>query len=340
MDNSPAAYEFNQFRVEPRRRRLLREGRQVPLTPKVFDTLLFLIERRGVVVTKDEMLASLWPDAIVEENNLGQVISKLRHALGEVPGDNAYIATIPGRGYRFVAETRVVAERPDSAAGGESVPADEPTIPSADASATAGSTAAGEAVHPGRRWMTPLVGALLLAVLCVPLIYLSFARYGSGAGYRVTSVAVLPFKPLAPQNRDEALEFGIADILIRRLATLHDLSVRSLGSVRRYADASTNPVEAGRELGVDAVLEGHIHRSDERIRITARLVRVADERQLWSGQFDEDFKSVFDIQDSITRRLAEQLAAELDDGATERMTRRDTNDPAAFESVLAGAGFS
>ena len=104
--------------------------------------------------------------------------------------------------------------------------------------------------------------------------------------------------------------------------------------MRRYADASTNPVAAGRELGVDAVLEGHIHRSDERVRITARLVRVADERQLWSGQFDEDFKSVFDIQDSIARRLAERLAAELDDGATERMTRRDTSDPAAYESLL------
>ena len=91
-------YEFNPFRVETRRRRLLRQGEIVPLTPKVFDTLLFLVEHRGSVVTKDEMLASLWPDATVEENNLGQVISKLRQALGEVPGENAFIATIPGRG--------------------------------------------------------------------------------------------------------------------------------------------------------------------------------------------------------------------------------------------------
>jgi serine/threonine-protein kinase len=117
------------------------------------------------------------------------------------------------------------------------------------------------------------------------------------------------------------------------------VSVRSLGSVRRYADASTNPVEAGRELGVDAVLDGHIHRANDRIRITARLVRVADERQLWSGQFDEDFRSVFDIQDSIARRVAEQLAPELDAGATEQITRRDTSDPAAYESYLRGRFF-
>jgi DNA-binding winged helix-turn-helix (wHTH) protein/TolB-like protein/tetratricopeptide (TPR) repeat protein len=335
------AYEFNQFRVEPQRRRVLREGQVIPVTPKVFDTLVLLIERRGEVVTKDEMLASLWPDAVVEENNLGQVISKLRQALGEVPGDNAYIATMPGRGYRFVAETRVVEERLNDQAAAAGVPAtDKPMMPSTEVSATDGFAAAGEGEHPLRRWMTRrVVAALLLLALCATLISLALARRGAGAPDRITSVAVLPFKPLVPQNRDQALEFGIADNLIGRLATLNNVSVRSLGRVRRYADTSSNPLEAGRELGVDAVLDGHIHRSGERIRITARLVRVVDERQLWSGQFDEDFTSVFDIQDSIARRVAEQLAPELDAGATQRMTRRDTHDPAAYESYLRGRFF-
>src|SRR5262245_16791676 len=139
MEGRPMAYEFNQFRVEPQRRRVLREGQVIPVTPKVFDTLVLLIERRGEVVTKDEMLASLWPDAVVEENNLGQVISKLRQALGEVPGDNAYIATMPGRGYCFIAETRVVEERLNDQAAAAGVPAtDTPMMPSADVSATDG----------------------------------------------------------------------------------------------------------------------------------------------------------------------------------------------------------
>ena len=283
-------------------------------------------------------MASLWPDAIVEENNLGQAISKLRHALGEVPGANTFIATIPGRGYRFVAETRVVEERPIDAVAGDGVPAtDKPALRAAELS---GSTGGGEGAPPVRRRLTRrAVVAVLLVALSVTLIYLALARRGARAADRVTSVAVLPFKPLVPQNRDEALEFGIADILIGRLATLNNVSVRSLGSVRRYADASVNPVDAGRELGVDAVLDGHIHRSEERIRITARLVRIADQRQLWSGQFDEDFRSVFDIQDSIARRVAEQLAPELDAGATQRMTKRDTSDPAAYESYLRGRFF-
>ena len=140
-------------------------------------------------------------------------------------------------------------------------------------------------------------------------------------------------------NRNEALEFGLADTLISRLGTLGDLRVQSLGTVRRYADASMNPVDAGRELGVDAVLDGHIHRTDDRVRITARLVRVADQRQLWSGQYDEDFRAVFDIQDSIARRVAEELAPELDEGARRRMTRRDTENAAAYELYLKGRFF-
>lgn len=323
MNSGPAAYEFNQFRLEPRRRRLLREAQLVPLTPKVFDTLLFLVERRGAVVTKEEMLASVWRDAAVEENNLGQAISKLRQALGEVPGENAYIATIPGRGYRFVAETRVVDEGLDDGA---------PEV--VGSTADSGRQRRGWSGTTGR-----VVGGLFLVGLCVTLVYVSFLRRGTDAESPVTSVAVLPFKPLVPQNRDEALEFGIADILIGRLATLDNVSVRSLGRVRRYTDTTINPVDAGRELGVDAVLDGHIFRSDRRIRVTARLVRVADERQLWSGQFDEEFRNVFDIQDSIARRVAQELAPELDPAATDRMTRRDTNDPAAYESYLRGRFF-
>src|SRR5262245_19750356 len=173
MDSRPADYEFSSFRVETLRRRLLRDGQLVPLTPKVFDTLLFLIERRGVVVTKDEMLAALWPDATVEENNLGQVVSKLRQALGEAPGDNTYIATIPGRGYRFVAETRVVEERPRD-----------------EESAAVGLMAAGKQQDPARRVPTvQAVAAFLLLVLCGSVVYFLVVRRDTPAASRVTSVA-------------------------------------------------------------------------------------------------------------------------------------------------------
>lgn len=102
-DSEPQFYEFGEFRIEAAKRRLLRNGRPVALTPRVFDTLLHLVQSRGKVMEKDELMRAVWPDTVVEENNLNQNISTLRRVLGESRGENRYIATIPGRGYRFIA---------------------------------------------------------------------------------------------------------------------------------------------------------------------------------------------------------------------------------------------
>src|SRR3982750_1911395 len=104
-------YEFGDFRLDASKRLLLRSGGElVPLTPKVFDTLLYLLERGGVVVDKDELMRVIWPDTVVEENNLNQNISALRRALGESRGEHRYILTVPGRGYRFVADVKTLAD--------------------------------------------------------------------------------------------------------------------------------------------------------------------------------------------------------------------------------------
>src|SRR6266508_4829749 len=108
-------YEFGGFRVDPAKRRLQRvDGMPVPLTSKVFDTLLYMLEHRDAVLEKERIMETVWPDSIVEENNLAQAISKLRQVFGETPGSHNYIVTVPGRGYRFVAE---VMEKTADAAG-------------------------------------------------------------------------------------------------------------------------------------------------------------------------------------------------------------------------------
>src|SRR5215510_14588504 len=99
-------YEFGPFRLDPVRRRLLRKGKPVPLTPKAFDTLLELVRQSRKTIEKDDLMREVWPDAVVEENNLNQNISALRKSLGDSRQDSQYIATIPGSGYRFVAEVR------------------------------------------------------------------------------------------------------------------------------------------------------------------------------------------------------------------------------------------
>ncbi len=105
-------YEFGQFRVDARERRLLRDGEVVPLTPKVFDILLVLVQNKGHILSKDEVIRLVWPDTAVEEGNIARNISTLRNALGERPRDSKYIQTVPWRGYRFVANVKEVTEEP------------------------------------------------------------------------------------------------------------------------------------------------------------------------------------------------------------------------------------
>ena len=108
MQPSPAnLYEFGAFQLDPAKRLLRRlDGTAVPLTSRVFETLLFMVEHHDAVLDKERIMEAVWPDSIVEENNLAQAISKLRQVFGETPGSHSYIVTVPGRGYRFVAEVR------------------------------------------------------------------------------------------------------------------------------------------------------------------------------------------------------------------------------------------
>jgi serine/threonine-protein kinase len=122
---------------------------------------------------------------------------------------------------------------------------------------------------------------------------------------------VLPFKPLMTENRDEALEMGMADTLIARLSTSREMIVRPLGSVRKYGSLEQDPQAAGRELGVESVLDGHIQRLGDQIRVTARLVNVQDGASLWTGTFDEKFTDVFAVQDLISERVIGALALHL-----------------------------
>ena len=318
----PAAYEFADFHLDPAHRRLLRSGEPVPLTPKVFDTLLYLVEHRHTVLEKDELLKALWPDVVVEENNLGQAISKLRAALGEAPGANRYIATITGRGYRFVAPVTPIFGPDARPLAREEAPDSAP-----------------------RLWQVSRLtarGSLLVAVATLVVLtaaYLWRARVTESDERSVGRLAVLPFKPLVPEVRNEAMEYGIADILIARLAELQTLTVSPLSVVRRYADLRQNPIAAGRELGVDAVLDGHIYRAGDRIRVSVRLVRVADEKQLWANQYDEPFTSVFAIQDAIAQQVTRSLAIELSPQAQQRTSKSLSDDPVAYELYLKGRFF-
>ncbi len=150
------------------------------------------------------------------------------------------------------------------------------------------------------------------------------------------SIAVLPFKPLLAASRDESLEIGIADTLITKLGSLRQIIVRPVSAVRKYAGLEQDPVAAGREQRVDAVLDGTIQKSGERIRVTVRLLSAADGQQLWADKFEEQFTDIFSVEDSISERVAAALAVTLTGADKKQLTKRSTENAEAYQLYLKG----
>jgi eukaryotic-like serine/threonine-protein kinase len=216
--------------------------------------------------------------------------------------------------------------------------------------AAPGANPEAEEKNPGRDRLTKLLtgagknvtlrlslAALVMLVLVAAAVY--FGSVKSSPPANVRTLAVLPFRPAAANNRDEALELGMADTLIQRLNGLGEVAVRPISAVQGYNKLERDPVEVGRELAVDAVLDGSIERADGRVRVSARLVRVQDARTLWADKFDEEFTGIFAIQDSISERVANSLAPNLAGVRRGALTKHYTDDPEAYQLFLRGRYF-
>jgi DNA-binding winged helix-turn-helix (wHTH) protein/TolB-like protein/tetratricopeptide (TPR) repeat protein len=333
MDHLRAdVYEFGEYQVDVARQVLTHNGHAVPLTPRVFTTLLCLVRHYGSVVAKDELMRTVWPDTFVEENNLNQNVSTLRRVLGEVRGENRYILTVPGQGYQFVATVRPGTPMPANGAA--------PLLLPDTGSAEPASRKPGEAVD-AKSSPLKLRPRVLAAVAVAAAVVLAAAVVSrSGAGSAIPSglrtIAVLPFRPLTPNSRDETLEFGMSETLIGKLSSLRGISVRPLSAVGRYGGQDQDAVAAGRDLGVDAILDGRIQISGDRVRVTTHLVNVSDGRQLWAGEFNEQRTDIFSLQDSIAQQVVDGLALELTTPERRGLTRRDTHNTQAYEAYLRG----
>jgi DNA-binding winged helix-turn-helix (wHTH) protein/TolB-like protein len=287
-------YGFGRFLLDPSGRKLLRSDEPVPLTPRVFDTLVALVSAHGRVVSKEELLGTVWRDVFVEDNNLSQSISALRKALGDDGNGNRYVATVPRKGYSFVAQ---VAELPRSPVDGGA----------ADASESSPSLSrASERRVPWRRF--GLAAAVLLCAVAGALWSVR-ARREAGAIPRIGSIAVLPLKELPRPRREEYLGLALADSLITRLGRIGRLSVRPTGAVRPYGADAQDAVSAGRALSVEAVLDGEIQRSGDRMRVTVQLVEVATGVTLWTHKIDVSSADLFAVEDAISEKLAQKLAS-------------------------------
>jgi DNA-binding winged helix-turn-helix (wHTH) protein/TolB-like protein/Flp pilus assembly protein TadD len=347
--SKPCLYEFGPFRLDDAERTLSRDGRGVALSPKLFETLSALVERGGHVVSKDELIKKVWPDSFVEESSLSQNISLLRKALGESGQPAKYIETIPKRGYRFVAPVRVV---PHAAADLCREPSEPPAAGDRVRGGGAGEacgardeprpqTPTGE--PPGRarrKYLLLAGGAALIAVAgCL------FAWRARGEGpdaYRgagVRSLAVVPFKSLGDGSSDEVLGLGMADALILKLGGADAFTVLPTSAVAKFAGREHDAREVGRRLGVEAVLDGTVQRADGRVRVTATLIDLRDDRMLWSGKFDEQFTDIFALQDSLSERVSAALQMQFADARGRPPDKRFTRDAEAYELYLMGSYF-
>ena len=318
---------FGPFTLDGRRRVLLKDGQAVALTSKGVEILLALVERAGDIVEKDELFRRVWPNQAVEEGNLTVNIAAIRKALGERAADHRYIATVPGRGYKFVAAVTTAVPPVDEGDGHgfashsgvtRTAPFDQTTA------------------RHRPRGRTSLAVAAVVVLLALGFWWWSRAPSQPDADQLIQSLAVLPFRPLVATERDEALELGLADMVAIRLGNIQELIVRPASSVRRFDRPDRDPLAAGRALGVEAVLDGTIHRAGDRVRLTARLLRVRDGSSLWAGSFDGSATNMFEVEDSLSEKVARALRGELTRDEAQRLAKHDTHSVEAHRLYLLG----
>jgi TolB-like protein/DNA-binding winged helix-turn-helix (wHTH) protein/Flp pilus assembly protein TadD len=358
-DEAQSVVEFGRFRLLPRRRELHADGVAVELGSRAFDILVILIEARGALVTKDEILRRVWPHTVVEENNLVVQISALRRALGE---NRDFIRTVSGRGYLFVAEVRTsVADfdaemRTARGAAAEAAQSAESSnfllpVPVANLIAREADDEMSDlpsgvvgitdySWSSGRPWR-PL-GWRLFASGLARLLVASFSRVfhsRNPASPQILSIAVLPLESLSSDPSQDYFADGMTDELISALGQISALRVISRTSIMTYKRVRKLLPEIARELNVEAVVEGTVLRFGDRVRISAQLIRVPVERHIWAQSFEGDLRDTLVLQNSVARAIAEQIRATVTEQEQAALQNSKPVNPMAFEAYLRGRYF-
>ncbi len=322
---------FGKFQLDTRRKVLRHEGETVPMPLKELELLCVLVENRGELVTKNELLDKVWADSFVEESNLSRHIYLLRKTLKGLGAEEDLIENVARRGYRFSGEihendsdeliiekhsfTRTLIEEHEDSKETD-VKHVLPPVSRAKSN---------------RVRIPILVGAIILATA----LGFYFYRQNSEPTQTIKSIAVLPLKSFSPESESEPIGLRITDALITKLGNLSEISVRPTNSVLRFNADGQDAVEIGRKLEVDAILDGRVQAENNRLRITLQLVSVKTGEQIWSEQFDGKTGEILALQDTISNRLRQKFAFV----ATEKFNRRPTENNEAYEAYLKGRYF-
>jgi TolB-like protein/DNA-binding winged helix-turn-helix (wHTH) protein/Tfp pilus assembly protein PilF len=297
-------YRFGNCELDLGAHELRRDGKSVALERRPFQLLEMLVSRRGLVLTREEIIGGLWPPGIVIDfdTGLNTLVRKVRAALGDSPEAPAFIVTVPGVGYRFIAE----------------IADDHPSLPL-------------QRSRP--RWLSTVAWSLPLVAAVAVLVWFLVPRSDSSV-----SVLVLPFENLTNDEDLGYLAAGLAEDTNSSLAQADPKNLRLVGraTASEVARSGKSAAEIGRDLRVDFVVESSLRAERPMLRVTSRLVRVADNSQVWSANFDRELTSTLGLQRELSIAIAEQVRLRLSPGVNEAVARRQTQDPEAYDLYLRG----
>ena len=323
---------FQAFRLDTANQCLWRGQERVPIPPKPYDMLRYLVENPGRLVTHDEFLAKLWPEIYVNPELIRKYILDIRKILGDRPDKPEFIETVTKRGYRFIAS--VVDED-------ATTPTNPTTIEEGVQMETIPLRPAGS---PRKRSLWKLVLSPVLAVVVAAAIgrELRVTRTDRTVpSSNDTSIAVLPFADMSPGKDQEYFSDGLAEQLIHELAKKPGLKVVGRSSAFQFKGRNEDLRAVGRKLGVANVLEGSVRRDGNHLRITAELIKADDGFQLWSQTYDREISDVFAVQDEISRSATEALQLKLLGSSSQAVpsTVRSAN-PEAYQTYLQASYFT
>ncbi len=331
----PGRLRFGVFELDLRSGELRKHGSKIRLQAQPFQVLAMLLQHQGEVVSREELQKQLWPaDTFVDfDHGLNKAINKIREALGDSAESPRFVETVARRGYRFLAEVK--------AADAVAVQTLEPT--SRFESAAKGADLAvpvpelAPAAHPRRSAMWSTSVALVVMIFAALAVWAIYSPKHPSAVIR--SLAVLPLESLSNDASQDYFADGMTDELISDLGQISALRVISRTSVMTYKRARKPLPQIARELNVDAVVEGTVLRSGDRVRITAQLIEAASDKHLWSQSYEGDLRDTLALQNEVARAIAAQIQIKLNPQEQAALKNVKAVKPDAYESYLKGRYF-
>ena len=307
---------------------LRKGGTRIRLQPKPFRVLAILLERAGTTVTRDELKKLLWaPDTFVDfDHGLNTTINKIREALNDSADDPRFIETLPN-GYRFIGEVeRSVASAPEPAQQAAepvaSIP--PPEVPRS----------------PGWKLRYGVIGLVTVALILVSLFAVRYQRaVFSQPKLNVKSIAVLPLRNLSGDASQEYFSDSLTDELITQLAKRSTLRVVSAASVMRFKNTNASIPEIGRDLKVDAFVEGSVLRSGENVRITAQLIDAATDRHIWAEDYHGEVRDIMVLQNNIASAIVNKVQAGIAPSEVVKLAPPHRIDPRAYDAYTRGRSY-